>query len=146
MQNVSARLDETLFRQTIEELERRRVTGTAFDRLVDDAPEGQMGPRIARLREALESRFGAPRVDAEAERPNFRFLFELSPNTSYVEIGTEEGRRVYVDFLTTHLFMRSITPSKETCRALWLPAYVQDAIAELKRIALEAGALDRPAA
>lgn len=146
MQNVSARLDETLFRQTIEELERRRVTGTAFDRLADDAPEGEMAPRVARFREAMEARFGAPRVDAEAGQPNFRFLLELSPNTSYIEVGTEDGRRVFVDFLTTHLFMRSITPSKETCRALWLPAYVQDAIAELKRIAIEAGALDRPAA
>ncbi|GAB6877079.1 hypothetical protein [Thermaerobacter litoralis] len=146
MENVVDRLDQPLFRQTIEELERRRVTGTAFDRLEDDAPAGQLGPRVARLREALEARFGAPRVEADAEQPNFRFLFELSPNTSYLEVGTTDGRRVYVDFLTTYLFMRSVTPSKETCRALWLPGYVQEAIAELKRIAIEAGALDRPAA
>ena len=146
MINVSSRWQETLFRQTVEELERRRVTGTAFDRIADQAPEGELGPRVARLRDALKERFGEPRVDEDAPQPNFRFLFELSPNTTYLEIGTEDGRHVFVDFLTTYLFMRSITPSKQTCRALWLPAYVQDAIGELKRIALEAGALDRPAA
>lgn len=146
MIHVSSRLDDELFRKTIEELERRRVTGTPFDQIADEVPAGQVGPRVARLQAALKERFGEPRVDDTVEAPNFRFLFELSPNTTYIELGSKDGRHVYVDFLTTYLFMRSITPSKETCRALWLPRYVQEALRELKRIALEAGALDRPAA
>ncbi|HEY8414427.1 MAG TPA: hypothetical protein VIK99_01515 [Thermaerobacter sp.] len=146
MIHVSSRLDEELFRKTIEELERRRVTGTPFDQIADEGPAGQMGPRVARLHQALRDRFGEPRVDDTLEAPNFRFLFELSRNTTYLELGSKDGLHVYVDFLTTHLFMRSITPNKETCRALWLPRYAQEALRELKNIAVEAGALNRPAA
>lgn len=147
MINASSRWEEPLFRQTIDELERRRVTGTALDRVNDQGAQGAMGPRVERLYSALKHRFGEPVPDdQEAGSHRFRFLFELARNTSYLEVGSEDGRRIYVDFLTTPLFMRSITPSKETCRALWLPLYVQQAIAELKRIAQEAGALDQPAA
>ncbi|HEY8393981.1 MAG TPA: hypothetical protein VIK92_04190 [Thermaerobacter sp.] len=146
MIHVSSRLDDELFRKTIEELERRRVTGTPFDHIAGEAPAGQMAPGVARLQAALKERFGEPRVDDTIPAPNFRFLFELSRNTTYIELGSKDGRHIYVDFLTTPLFMRSITPSKETCRALWLPREAQEALRELKRIALEAGALDRPAA